>query len=111
MPTVRPDSPDIDQVGRVSVLFKSLSSPVRLTLLIHLMEGGHTVHELVDHLTVSQPLVSQHLRVLRSAGLVRAESVGRERVYTITDEHVSHIVRDALQHVSEPDGSSAESHQ
>ncbi|CAN5383981.1 MAG: winged helix-turn-helix transcriptional regulator [Nocardioidaceae bacterium] len=101
MPTLRPDSPDTDHVERVSMLFKSLSSPVRLTLLIHLMEGGHTVHELVDHLSVSQPLVSQHLRVLRSAGLVRAESVGRERVYTITDEHVSHIVRDALQHVTE----------
>ena len=88
-------------VDAVSVLFKALSSPVRLTVLIHLMTGAHTVHQLVEHLGVSQPLVSQHLRVLRAAGLVEATSSGRERLYAIADEHVVHIVRDALQHVDE----------
>lgn len=91
-------------VDEVSVLFKALSSPLRLTVLIHLMSGGHTVHELVEHLGVSQPLVSQHLRVLRAAGLVESTSAGRERLYAITDEHVMHIVKDALQHVEEDRG-------
>ena len=91
-------------VDAVSVLFKALSSPVRLTVLIHLMTGAHTVHQLVEHLGVSQPLVSQHLRVLRAAGLVEATSAGRERRYAITDEHVMHIVKDALQHVAEARG-------
>ena len=89
------------RVDEVSVLFKALSSPVRLTVLIHLMGGGHTVHELVEHLGVSQPLVSQHLRVLRAAGLVKGTPAGRERVYEIEDEHVTTIVKDALQHVGE----------
>jgi DNA-binding transcriptional ArsR family regulator len=96
--------PEADHVGEVSALFKALASPVRLTVLVHLMSGGHTVHELVEHLRVSQPLVSQHLRVLRRAGLVQATTAGRERVYTIADEHVTHIVRDALQHVAEDGG-------
>jgi DNA-binding transcriptional ArsR family regulator len=60
------------------------------------------VHELVDALGVSQPLVSQHLRVLRAAGVVRGERLGREIRYTLADEHVAHIVADAVSHAREP---------
>ena len=59
------------------------------------------VHELVDRLDVSQPLVSQHLRVLRGARLVSTQRRGKEVVYTLTDDHVSHIATDALRHVQE----------
>ncbi len=52
-------------------------------------------------LGVSQPLVSQHLRVLRSARLVGAERRGREVAYSLLDEHVGHIVSDAIRHTEE----------
>jgi ArsR family transcriptional regulator, zinc-responsive transcriptional repressor len=47
---------------------------------------------------MSQPLVSQHLRVLRGARLVGVERQGRGAVYSLTDQHVAHIVADAVQH-------------
>jgi DNA-binding transcriptional ArsR family regulator len=65
---------------------------------------------LVDTLAVPQPLVSQHLRVLRGAGVVSGARRGREIVYSLTDQHIAHIVADAISHAGEsrpapaPDG-------
>ena len=49
-------------------------------------------------LDAPQPLVSQHLRVLRAAGVVTGARRGREIEYSLTDEHVAHIVADAVSH-------------
>ncbi|MFH8385689.1 ArsR/SmtB family transcription factor [Kitasatospora sp. NPDC018058] len=52
-------------------------------------------------LGVSQPLVSQHLRVLRTSRLVTAHRRSREVEYSLTDEHIAHIVLDAIRHACE----------
>ncbi len=93
------DGVSIDQgVANASVLFKALSSEARLAIVHRLIEGPACVHELVDGLGLSQPLVSQHLRVLRSLNLVRGTRRGKEIAYALADEHVGHMVRDALAH-------------
>jgi Bacterial regulatory protein, arsR family len=69
-----------------------------------LAERPRYVHELVELLGVSQPLVSQHLRILRGARLVVVERLGREAVYSLADPHVAHIVGDAVQHSNEIGG-------
>ena len=86
------------QLGAASELLKSLAAPVRLAVLIELDSGPRCVHELVDALRVSQPLVSQHLRVLRAARLVAAERRGREVVYRLADDHIGRIVHEAIRH-------------
>lgn len=91
----------------VSELFRTLSSPVRVALVSLLTDGEMCVHELVDALALPQPLVSQHLRVLREADLVTRTRRGREVAYVLSDHHVAHIVSDARSHsdeVSRPDG-------
>ncbi len=87
-------------------LFKALSSPVRLAAIVELRSGPHCVHELSDALvaagrTVSQPLLSQHLKVLRDVGLVSATRRATEVTYELIDEHVAHIVFDAIRHSEE----------
>lgn len=91
----------IRHLEAASELLKTLAAPVRLAILIELSESPRFVHDLVDTLGVSQPLVSQHLRVLRSARLVTAERRGRETEYRLSDEHVAHIVHDAVRHTEE----------
>jgi DNA-binding transcriptional ArsR family regulator len=82
-------------------LLRALGAPVRLAL-VHLLEAeARCVHELVDALGIAQPLVSQHLKTLRAAGLVVAERDGREVRYRLADEHVAYIARDALTHAQE----------
>lgn len=99
--------PEESGIDRVSTLFRSLASPLRVALVLELADGERCVHELVDLLEVPQPLVSQHLRVLRESDLVVRVRRGREAAYRLSDDHVSHIVRDALAHVREPAEESA----
>lgn len=82
-------------------LLRVLAAPVRLAIVMELAEQPRFVHELVERLGLSQPLVSQHLRVLRGARLVGVERQGREAAYSLTDQHVAHIVADAVQHSKE----------
>ncbi|MGH3832400.1 MAG: ArsR/SmtB family transcription factor [Pseudonocardiaceae bacterium] len=82
-------------------LLRALSAPVRIAIVLQLRDSERCVHELVDALGVTQPLISQHLRVLKSAGVVDGERHGREVVYRLVDEHLSHIVVDAVTHVDE----------
>jgi ArsR family transcriptional regulator, zinc-responsive transcriptional repressor len=82
-------------------LLKVLSAPARLAIVAELAERPRFVHELVEQLGMSQPLVSQHLRVLRGARLVGVERQGREAAYSLADQHVAHIVADAVQHSKE----------
>lgn len=94
---VNPDS----SLSEAAELFRALAAPVRVGLLVELSHEERCVHDLVDALGVAQPLVSQHLRILRGAGLVTSRRRGREVVYSLCDEHVAHIVRDAVHHVTE----------
>jgi ArsR family transcriptional regulator, zinc-responsive transcriptional repressor len=82
-------------------LLKVLSAPARLAIVSELAEQSRFVHELVERLGMSQPLVSQHLRVLRGARLVEVRRQGREAVYSLADQHVAHIVADAVHHSTE----------
>lgn len=83
-------------------LLRALAAPIRVAIVTQLAEGDRCVHELVDALGVAQPLVSQHLRVLRGAGVVKGSRRGREIAYSLVDEHVAHIVADAISHAGEP---------
>jgi DNA-binding transcriptional ArsR family regulator len=97
--------PTVHRPGRTLVaagdLLRALAAPVRIAIVLELREADRCVHELVDALGVAQPLISQHLRVLKTAGVVRGERHGREVVYRLVDEHLSHIVVDAVAHAEE----------
>lgn len=82
-------------------LLKALASPLRVGIVRELAGGPQCVHELVDSLCAPQPLVSQHLRVLRQARLIVGQRRGRETVYELADDHVAHIVLDAIHHAEE----------
>src|SRR5260370_20531694 len=82
-------------------LLKVLAAPARLAIVTELAEQPRFVHELVDRLGMSQPLISQHLRVLRGARLVGVERRGREAVYSLGDQHVAPIVAAAVHHHKE----------
>lgn len=82
-------------------LLRALAAPVRIAIVLQLRASPRCVHELVDALGVTQPLISQHLRVLKGAGVVRGDRRGREVVYRLVDDHLAHIVVDAVAHVEE----------
>jgi ArsR family transcriptional regulator len=94
-------TPEDETLVAAGELLRALAAPVRIAIVLQLRESERCVHELVDALGVAQPLISQHLRVLKAAGVVHGERHGREVVYRLVDEHLSHIVVDAVTHVEE----------
>jgi len=99
-PTVRP-ARESRAYAAAGDLLRALAAPVRIAIVLELREAPCCVHDLVDALAVPQPLVSQHLRVLKAAGVVQGERRGREVVYSLVDGHLAHIVVDALAHAEE----------
>lgn len=69
-------------------VLKTLASPKRLEILHALAHGPLEVGRLADAIGVSQPNASQHLAVLRAAGVVEAERDGREVRYRLADSDV-----------------------
>jgi len=94
---------DPSRFAAAADLLKALANAHRVAIVDLLATGPHRVHEIVEHLGLDQPLVSQHLRVLRSAGLLTTERHGKEIVYSLADHHIAHIVGDAITHAAEPE--------
>ncbi len=82
-------------------LLRALAAPVRIAIVLQLREQARCVHELVDALDVPQPLVSQHLRILKAAGVVDGVRSGREVLYRLVDHHLADIVLAAVAHAAE----------
>jgi len=62
---------------------EALGDPTRRQLFERIRRGPCSVNELVEVVPVSQPAVSQHLKVLRQAQLVRVEKQGKQRIYQL----------------------------
>jgi ArsR family transcriptional regulator, zinc-responsive transcriptional repressor len=97
---------EVDPISRAVGLLKALASPVRLATVVELTAGPRCGHELqaafrTGGREVSQPLLSQHLKVLRRAGVVTATRRATEIVYQLADPHIGRIVDDAIRHSQE----------
>ncbi|MCP3811248.1 ArsR/SmtB family transcription factor [Mycolicibacterium septicum] len=66
----------------------ALADGTRRAIFKRLADGPLAVGELADGLPVSRPAVSQHLKILKRAGLVRDRAVGTRRVYHVDPEGV-----------------------
>lgn len=69
--------------GEAAALLRSLGNEQRLMVLCHLVEGEQGVGALLSRLALSQSALSQHLAVLREAGLVQARRDGLQVFYSI----------------------------
>ena len=72
---------------------KGIGSVPRYRIVEALFSGPKTVGELAEKTKQSQPLVSQHLRVLKETGLVQDERRGQEVFYTLNAEHTIQLLK------------------
>ena len=73
----------------------ALGDPTRQAIVRRLATGPQPVGELAEHLPVSRPAVSQHLKVLKEAGLVHDERDGTRRLYRLDPKGLE-AVRDSI---------------
>jgi DNA-binding transcriptional ArsR family regulator len=76
-----------------SPVFKAVADPTRRAILDMLAQSDCTVQQLTASFSISQPAVSQHLRELREARLVRATRFGLSRKYSLTPEPLEAVLR------------------
>ena len=70
-------------------VFDALGDPTRREIFERLAERPRAVGDLAAELPVSRPAVSQHLRVLKGAGLVSDRAVGNRRIYQVDPTGIS----------------------
>jgi DNA-binding transcriptional ArsR family regulator len=70
---------------------QALADPTRRSVLEELREGPRAVGEIAGRLPVSRPAVSQHLRVLKEAGLVTERQNGTRRLYRVDPDGLAEL--------------------
>jgi DNA-binding transcriptional ArsR family regulator len=80
----------------------ALADPLRLSAMMYLIRGAASVTEIIDHLKVSQSNLSNHLAVLKNAGLVKGKSFGRQKIYELANPEVAQLIELLLnlQHIN-----------
>jgi ArsR family transcriptional regulator len=81
--------------------FEALGDPTRRAILKQLRRGSKTAGELAEGFALTKPTLSHHFRVLRDAGLIRAESRGTSIFYTLQTNVLEDLAAELLELTSE----------
>ena len=88
-----------DTARAVADTMAALATPSRVRILSRLGAGACSVGELAREVQMTQPAVSQQLRVLRHLRLVSGERRGRQTIYELHDDHVGVLLAEAVSHL------------
>lgn len=76
-----------EKQNRLANFAKALSHPARVAILEHLLETGQCIcGDIVEELPLAQPTISQHLKELKSAGLIKGNTDGNSVCYCINQK-------------------------
>lgn len=78
---------------------QALATPSRVRILGRLLAGAMSVNELAEAVEMEPSAVSHQLRLLRHLGFVVGRRAGRRIVYDLYDDHVAHLLEEAISHV------------
>ena len=93
--------PDPTQAGSLAEMFRLLGDPTRVRILYALLEAGELcVCDVADAVDTTETKVSQAMRLLRSAGVVRNRRSGRNIFYRLDDAHIRLILDLSREHVA-----------
>lgn len=87
---------DTEDFNRLLEFFKALGNESRLKIVALLADRDYTVRELAQRLDLREPTVSEHLAMLRKAGLVSVKPDGNHRIYSFSARHLIDMNRELL---------------
>lgn len=91
--------PEIDEVQKLSDIYKALGDPTRFKILYCLQQKEMCVCDISAILDMSQSAISHQLRVLRNLRLVKYRKEGKMVYYSLDDEHIFVILGEGLNHI------------
>ena len=93
------DQLDLHFAGAVADTMQALATPSRVRILGRLRSGALSVNALADAVGMEPSAVSHQLRLLRHLRFVVGRREGRRVVYDLYDDHVAHLLDEAISHV------------
>ena len=94
--------PEETELYDLAELFKVFGDSTRIKILIALSHGELCVCDMSKLVGMTSSAVSHQLKILRSSKLVSCRRDGKSVFYSLADDHVNTILRQGLEHVSEP---------
>ncbi len=85
----------------LSEFYKIFGDQTRLRILDALLNKPLCVNEISELLDMTQSAISHQLKNLRTSNLVKADKIGKNVYYSISDEHIKIILKYGLEHISE----------
>lgn len=90
-----------EELQELSEVFKVLSDPTRLKIVLALTEYELCVCDLANYLNVTKSAVSHQLRLLRTMRLVKFRRDGKMTYYSLDDHHITSLLKQATEHIEE----------
>lgn len=79
-----------DQQNKIAIIAKALGHPARIAIIEYLLKVNACIcSDIVDELPLAQPTISQHLKELKNAGLIKGSIEGTSICYCINEETFS----------------------
>jgi len=88
-----------DQTSELADTFGLLADPTRLSIVIACMDQEKSAGDIADQIGTSASLTSHHLRLLRSARILRSERRGKQVFYSMADACVLNVLRIMIEHL------------
>ena len=92
---------DEDMLCDLAELFKIFGDSTRIKILYALLDKEMNVTEIAEALNMTQPAISQQLRLLKANGLVAFRREGKSLIYSLADEHVKIILNIGVEHLGD----------
>ena len=92
--------PSQQEIIDMAEIFKALSDPSRLKIVLALLDREHCVCDIAVICNQTESAISHQLRVLRTLKIVRNRREGKIVYYTLDDDHVLSLIRMSLDHVT-----------
>jgi len=78
--------------NQIAVLLKAIAHPARIAIIEYLLKKEECIcNDLVNHLPLSQPTVSQHLKELKNAGIIKGSIEGTSICYCLDEKSITAI--------------------
>jgi len=91
--------PANEEITRMADIFKALSDPSRLKIVLALLTQEHCVCDIAAICSQTDSAISHQLRILRTLKIVKNRRAGKIIYYSIDDDHVTALIDMSLHHV------------
>ena len=91
--------PQLEDISQMADIFKALSDPSRLKIVLALLNQEHCVCDIAVICSQTDSAISHQLRILRTLKIVKNRREGKIIYYSIDDDHVVSLINMSLNHV------------